>query len=152
MKWRYQEFRYRRHTSHLVDECVVVNLCKPYEFVKRKVLINNGNIRSYSNLSDGALNGHLLDPRDPDYLNGREAPWCPRRPSDQSAEGPDHVIIRLEDRNRRGNESIEGVAVQCTGPVAISVAINRSTDWSRLIGHCDDDKQKHKHWRVGVGW
>ena len=139
MEWLYEEFRYRLD-SHLVDECVVVNLCKPYEFVKHKVLINNGHGRRYSNLSDGALNGHLFDSRDPDDVNCREAPWFPRRPSDQSAEGPDYVVIRLRDQCDC-NENIEGVAVQCTGPVAIRVEIHRSTDWSRLLGHCDDDKQ-----------
>ena len=119
--------------------------------MKHEVLINNGRSRFGSNLAHGALNGHLLDPRDPDYSDGRDAPWCPRRPSDQSAEDPDYVVIRLTDENRSGNENIEGVAVQSTGPVAIRVRIRRSTVQSRLIGHCDDDKKSTNTGGVGVG-
>ena len=103
----------------VVDLCVVVDLIRPLGSELQKLVIENGSLRSHSNLPDE------IDPSTSCLSEKTDLPpWCPHRPSDQTLDKPDFVIIQTTHDNRcdnRGQWYIEGVALEATGRLAIRV-------------------------------
>ena len=102
---------------------VVVDLCRPYQYSTHRIFV-------YPDISCPP-NRYLHYTEN--KTNSTE--WCPRSPLEQSADGPDFVLISNTSKESR-LLCVEGVAVQAAGPVAIRVELkNEASDqWVSVIG------------------
>ena len=105
----------------VLDSCVIINLYRPHVYAENVVCIQNGNGRSHSNVANGnnAVNWRFEKPSisclsSPPNANS----WRPNCPSDPGVDGSDFVVIH---NTHQRYCSLQGVAVEADGPVAIRV-------------------------------
>ena len=115
----------------LISNCVVVDLCRPFEFALHSVSIYNADLRSHSDLSNDPSISILSKQYLHNAANQSESnDWRPRPPLEQSVNGPDFVTLTQRNGSKTHALCVEGVAVKATKPVAIRVELqNASAKW-----------------------